>query len=169
MLMSFLSDTKIEPGSADYKGFTHLVRNAILQFSERDLFLRGMFSWIGFSKTYIVFSRPGRLHGTTKFSYSKMIKLGLSAATSFSFKPLRVSLMIGSIISVIAFGLSVYYLISYLNGNTIQGWTSLILTSLFLGGIQLLVIGLLGEYIAGMFIELKKRPLYIVKKSVNIE
>jgi dolichol-phosphate mannosyltransferase len=167
-LMSFLSDTHIEPDSADYKGFTQKINQTILQFTERDIFLRGIFSWIGFSKTVITFDRPGRLHGNTKYSYAKMIKLGLSATTSFSFKPLRISLLIGSIISFLAFGLIIFVILSYLNGKTITGWASIILTALFLGGIQLLAIGLLGEYIASIFKEIKKRPLFVIKERLNI-
>jgi polyisoprenyl-phosphate glycosyltransferase len=168
-LMSFLSDTPIEPNSADYKGFTQSVNKTILQFTERDIFLRGIFSWIGFSKTFVMFDRPGRLHGSTKYSYAKMIRLGLSATTSFSFKPLRLSLVIGSLISLLSFSLIVYVLISYFNGKNVTGWTSLMLTALFMGGIQLLVIGLLGEYIASIFKEIKKRPLFIIKERLNID
>jgi polyisoprenyl-phosphate glycosyltransferase len=167
-LMSFLSDTHIEHDSADYKGFTQKVNQTILQFTERDIFLRGIFSWIGFAKTVITFDRPGRLYGTTKYSYAKMIKLGLSATTSFSFKPLRISLLFGSLISFLAFVLIIFVIISYVNGKTITGWASLMLTALFLGGIQLLAIGLLGEYIASIFKEIKKRPLFVIKESLNI-
>lgn len=166
--LHFLSDTEIEPESADFRAFNKRVQQSVLQFKERQLFLRGIFSWIGFNKTYITFNRPGRLKGKTKYTYSKMLGLGLKGTTSFSFKPLRVSLLIGTIVSLFAFSFAFYALISYFQGKTIQGWASTIIAMMLMGGIQLLVIGLLGEYIASMFIEIKKRPIYLIKETINL-
>lgn len=167
-LLHFLSDTEIEPESADFRAFNKRVQQSVLQFKERQLFLRGIFSWIGFKKTYLTFNRPGRLKGKTKYTYSKMLGLGLKGTTSFSFKPLRVSLLIGTVVSLFAFGFAFYALISYFQGKTIQGWASTIIAMMLMGGIQLLVIGLLGEYIASMFIEIKKRPIYLIKETINL-
>ena len=164
-----ISDTRIEPNQADFKAFSVKVLNSILQFSERELFLRGIFSWIGFKSTTIEFDAPARMHGKTKYSFGKMLKLALKGTTSFSFKPLRVALFIGSIISILAFAFGIFALIEYFNGNTVPGWASLIIAVMFLGGTQLLAIGLLGEYIAGLFTESKKRPLYLIDKKVNID
>ena len=164
-----ISDTRIEPNQADFKAFSVKVLNSILQFSERELFLRGIFSWIGFKSTTIEFDAPARMHGKTKYSFGKMLKLALKGTTSFSFKPLRVALFIGSIISLLAFAFGIFALIEYFNGNTVPGWASLIIAVMFLGGTQLLAIGLLGEYIAGLFTESKKRPLYLIDKKINID
>lgn len=166
--MNFISDTRIEPESADFRAFNKKVRKAILMFDERQLFLRGVFNWIGYKVTYLVFDRPGRQRGKTKFTFSKMLSLGLKGTTSFSFKPLRLSLLIGSIVSLFAFAFAIYALVAYFQGNTIQGWASLIIAMMFLGGIQLLVIGLLGEYVASMFLEVKKRPLYLIRDTINL-
>ncbi len=167
-LLHFLSDTNIEPESADFRAFNKKVQQSVLQFKERQLFLRGIFSWIGFNRTYLTFNRPGRLKGKTKYTYAKMLGLGLKGTTSFSFKPLRVSLLIGAIVSLFAFSFAFYALISYFQGKTIQGWASTIIAMMLMGGIQLLVIGLLGEYIASMFIEVKNRPLYLIKDTINL-
>jgi dolichol-phosphate mannosyltransferase len=98
-----------------------------------------------------------------------MLRLALKGTTSFSFKPLRLALLIGSIISLVAFGFAIFALVAYFKGNTVPGWTSLIIAIMFLGGSQLLAIGLLGEYIASLFTETKQRPLYLVNEKINID
>lgn len=166
--INIISDTKIEANVADFKAFNSNVLNSILQFKERDLFLRGIFSWIGYKTTTIDFDAPARKFGKTKYSFGKMLRLALKGTTSFSFKPLRVALLVGSFISLFAFAFGVFALIAYLKGNTVPGWASIIIAIMFLGGTQLLAIGLLGEYIASLFTEAKHRPLYLVEKKINI-
>lgn len=167
--INLISDTKIEQNVADFKAFNRKVLNSILQFKERELFLRGIFSWIGFKTTSISFTAPPRMNGKTKYSFGKMLKLALKGTTSFSFKPLRVALLIGSIISFVAFAFGIFALVSYFKGNTVPGWASLIIAIMFFGGTQLLAIGLLGEYIASLFTETKHRPLYLVDRKINID
>jgi glycosyltransferase involved in cell wall biosynthesis len=166
--INIISDTKIEANVADFKAFNSNVLNSILQFKERDLFLRGIFSWIGYKTTTIDFDAPARKFGKTKYSFGKMLRLALKGTTSFSFKPLRVALLVGSFISLFAFAFGVFALIAYFKGNTVPGWASIIIAIMFLGGTQLLAIGLLGEYIASLFTEAKHRPLYLVEKKINI-
>lgn len=163
-----ISDVKMEPNVADFKAFNRKILNSVLKFKERELFLRGIFSWIGYKTTTIEFDAPSRQFGKTKYSFIKMLRLALKATTSFSFKPLRIALMIGTVISLAAFSFGIFALVSYYNGNTIPGWASLIIAVMFLGGTQLLAIGLLGEYIASLFTETKQRPLYIVDRKINI-
>ncbi|MFT3946896.1 MAG: glycosyltransferase family 2 protein [Agriterribacter sp.] len=167
-LINFLSDTHIEENVADFRAFNRRVLDAILQFEEKEIFLRGVFGWIGFKKVFIEYNAPGRKYGQTKYSSPKMISLGLRGVISFSFKPLRVSLLIGSIISLVSFLLAINAVFAYLNGNTVPGWTSIIIAIMFFGGIQLLFLGLIGEYISSLFIEVKKRPKYIVKETINV-
>ncbi len=167
--INLISDTKIEPNVADFKAFNRKVLNSLLQFKERELFLRGIFSWIGFKTTTIQFDAPARQFGKTKYSFTKMLRLALKGTTSFSFKPLRLALLIGSIISLVAFAFAIFALVAYFRGNTVPGWTSLIIAVMFLGGTQLLAIGLLGEYIASLFTETKHRPLYLVNEKINID
>lgn len=164
-----ISDTRIEPNAADFRAFNKKVLKSILQFKERDLFLRGLFSWIGFRSTSIEFEAPARQFGKTKYSLSKMMRLAIKGTTSFSFKPLRIALIFGTLLSIAAFAFGAYALISYFQGHTIPGWASLIIAVMILGGTQLLAIGLLGEYIAGLFTESKQRPLYLIRDTINIE
>ena len=164
-----ISDTHVEPNASDFRAFNRKVLNAVLQFKERELFLRGIFSWVGFKVTSINFEAPERRFGKTKYSFAKMLRLGLKGVTAFSFKPLRVALFIGSIISLAAFAFGIFALISYYKGNTVPGWASTIIAIMFLGGTQLLAIGLLGEYIASLFVETKNRPLFLIDKKINVE
>jgi polyisoprenyl-phosphate glycosyltransferase len=169
VFLNTISDTKIESNVADFKAFNRKVLNSILQFKERDLFLRGIFSWIGYKSITIEFIAPARKYGKTKYSFGKMLQLALKGTTSFSFKPLRVAVFIGSIISFTAFAFGLFALIEYYKGNTVPGWASLIIAIMFLGGTQLLAIGLLGEYIASLFTEAKHRPLYLIDTKINID
>ena len=163
-----ISDIKIEANVADFKAFNRKVLVSILQFKERELFLRGIFSWIGYKTTILEFDAPARKFGKTKYSFGEMLKLALKGTTSFSFKPLRIALLVGSFISLFAFCFGVFALIAYFKGDTVPGWTSLIIAVMFLGGTQLLAIGLLGEYIASLFTETKHRPLYLVDRKINM-
>jgi glycosyltransferase involved in cell wall biosynthesis len=166
-ILNFLSDTEIEPNVADFRIFSRKVKEAILSFPEREIFLRGMFGWIGFRKSTVDFTAPERQAGRSKYSSSRMFSLGLRGVIGFSFKPLRISLYTGLVISLLAFGFAVYALAMYLQNNTVPGWTSLIIAVMFLGGIQLIMIGLIGEYIASLFSESKKRPVFIIDRKIN--
>lgn len=163
-----ISETKIEAGVSDFKAFNKKVLHSILEFKEKELFLRGIFSWIGYKQITIPFRAPERKHGKTKFGGGKMFALALKGIISFSFKPLRVAIIAGSMVSAAAFGFAVFALISYFSGTTVAGWASTIIAVMLLGGTQLLAIGLMGEYIASLFTELKKRPLYLIDKKINL-
>jgi dolichol-phosphate mannosyltransferase len=167
-LLNFIADTRIEENVADFRIFNRKVLESILCFEERELFLRGIFSWIGFKTTTVPFEAPARSHGKSKYSWSKMAALGLKGALSFSFKPLRISLLIGFFISLAAFCFAIFAMIAHLNGRTVEGWTSIIIAVMLFGGIQLMAIGLLGEYVARLFTETKKRPLFLINKKINI-
>ena len=164
-----ISDTRIEPNVSDFRAFNKKVLNSILLFKEKEIFLRGIFSWIGFKSYTIHFNAPKRRFGKTKYSFLKMMRLALKGITAFGFKPLRVAVFIGSLISLASFFFGIFALVSYFKGNTVPGWASTIIAIMFLGGTQLLALGLMGEYIASLFIETKKRPLYIIKEQINIE
>lgn len=164
-----ISDTRIEPNVADFKAFNKKVLDSILQFKEKELFLRGLFSWIGFKTITLNFTAPARRHGKTKYGFIDMLKLALKGTTSFSFKPLRIAIITGSIISLAAFGFAIFALVAYFQGHTVAGWASTIIALMLLGGTQLLAIGLLGEYIASLFTETKRRPLYLVNQKLNID
>lgn len=163
-----ISDTKIEPGLADFKAFSKKVQASVLLFNERDIFLRGIFSWIGFKQTTVDYNAPERKFGKTKYSLNKMFAFGLKGILAFSFKPLRLAIIAGAIISLFAFAFAIFALVAYLRHDTVAGWASTIIASMLIGGTQLLAIGLLGEYIGGIFTEAKKRPLYLVDKTLNL-
>ena len=162
-----ISETTIEENAADFKAFNRKVLESVLQFKEKDLFLRGIFSWIGFSATTLQFDSPARKFGKTKYSFSKMLRLALKGTPSFSYKPLRIALFFGTIISMAAFGFGIFALAAYFKGDTIPGWASLIIAMMILGGTQLLAIGLMGEYIASLFTEAKQRPRFLINKKIN--
>ena len=168
-LINFLSDTKIDKDVSDFRVFNKKVAAAVLQFDERELFLRGIFNWIGFKTTNISYHAPARKSGQTKYSFSKMVQLALRGTLSFSFKPIRLSLLMGTVVSIAAFLFIIFAVISYFTGNTIPGWASIIIGVMFLGGIQLIMIGLIGEYVASLFIESKKRPLFLIDEKINVE
>lgn len=167
--INFIADTNIEENVADFRIFNRKVLNSILAFREREVFVRGLFSWIGFRNTTVPFSAPPRKNGQSKYSWSRMISLGLKGAVSFSFKPLRISLLVGFLVSLVAFGFGIFSIISHFNGRTVPGWTSMITAVMFMGGIQLLVLGLMGEYISSLFTEVKQRPLFIIDRKVNLD
>jgi dolichol-phosphate mannosyltransferase len=166
-LLNMISETRIEPDVSDFRVFNRKIADALIKFEERELFLRGVFNWIGFKTTTIDFVAPARNAGETKYSFGKMIQLGLKGTLSFSFKPLRLSLLIGTIVSLASFCYIIYAIIVYFKGHTIPGWASLIIGVMFLGGIQLIMIGLIGEYIASFFNEIKKRPLFLIDETIN--
>jgi len=168
-LINLLSDTHIEEYSADFRVFNKKVLNTILQFEEKELFLRGIFSWIGFKRKTIEYNPPKRIFGKTKYTGKKMISLGIKGITSFTFKPLRFSLIAGCIFSAISFMLAIAAVIAYFYGYTVRGWASIIIAIMLLGGIQLLFLGLIGEYIASLLIETKKRPMYIIDQMINVD
>ncbi len=162
-IINTLTDVKIEPASSDFRLMTRKTVDAFLQIDEKDRFTRGLVKWMGFKQSVIEFEAPERISGKSKYTLRKMLRFAFDGITSFSSRPLKFSIMAG-IISVFAgFVYSVYILIMYFSGNTTPGWASMMLVILFLGGIQLLGIGIIGEYIARIFNEAKNRPHYFIK------
>lgn len=164
-LMKVLGDVKIEPGSADFRLLSRRAVKALLSMPERTLFLRGAVPWIGFPSTELSY-RPGkRRSGETKYSFSAMFSFALDGITSFSVKPLRLASMFGCLISAAGFSYALYALIVRLfTDKTVEGWTSLLISVLIIGGIQLIFMGIIGEYLGKLFLEAKHRPHYLVKE-----
>jgi dolichol-phosphate mannosyltransferase len=164
--MNKFTDLNIVNGAADFRLLDREVVNAICSIRENDLFLRGAISWIGFNQFGIEYMPEERFWGTTKYTVGKMIKFAFSGITSFSVKPLQLSTLVGSLLAFVSFVYGIYAIIAKLTtDSTISGWTSVLTVILFLGGIQLIMIGILGEYIGRLFIESKKRPNYIVREK----
>lgn len=167
-LMNKMSDYEIPENVGDFRLMSRQAVDALNQVRERKRFMKGLFAWIGFPQTAIEYSRDPRLAGKTKWNYRKLTKFAIEGISSFTQKPLRLAAYAGVITALGAFGLGMYYIIkTMLFGEVIQGFPTLITVILFFSGVQLLSIGILGEYIGHMFIESKQRPLYFVKKSYS--
>ena len=165
-IMNVISDIKFEHGEADFRLIDKIAAKELNKLSENSIFFRGIVKWLGFSQTSIEYTPDKRISGSTKYSAKKMVALALSGITSFSVKPLRVSTFIGTSIAFLSLLYGFYALyIKMFTHNTIEGWTSVFFMVTFIGGIQLIMIGILGEYIGNLFIESKKRPSYILKEK----
>lgn len=151
---------------ADFRLMSKRAVEALCQFEEVNLFLRGLVPLVGFPSATVTYVRAERFAGTSKYPLKKMLKFALEGITSFSVKPLRLITTVGCAISLISILAAVYALISNLIGSTVPGWTSLILSVWFLGGVQLIGIGMLGEYIGKLYQEVKHRPRYIIEKKL---
>lgn len=165
-LLNKLSDVKIEPAAADFRLMTRKAVDAFLQFEERDRFTRGLISWMGFNQGIVEYTASERFAGKSKYTFRRMLSFGMDGITSFSSKPLRISFYAGFILFLIGLIYALYAVIIHFRGNSVQGWTSILVSVLIIGGFQLLSIGMIGEYIARIFNETKSRPLYFIKDSI---
>jgi dolichol-phosphate mannosyltransferase len=164
-LINSLGDTEIVPGAADFCLLSTRAHAALCAMPERHRFLRGMVSWIGFHRRYVRFQAPRRPAGESKYTTLKMIGLALDALFSFSAAPMRTATRLGLGLLVPGLVYFVYILLRYFAVNDfIRGWGSLICTLMIIGGIQLIFIGIIGEYLARIFEESKHRPLYFFKQ-----
>lgn len=161
-----ISDYKIENGAADFRLVDKKVVKEINKLNESFLFFRGIVSWLGFKQYKIEYIPNKRYAGESKYSLKKMVSFALSGVTSFSIKPLRISVFIGVIFALSSFAYMIYALFSYIFTNkTLSGWTSLLISVLLIGGIQLIMFGVFGEYLGKMFIENKRRSNYIIRET----
>ena len=159
-----ISKPTIEENVGDFRLMSREVVENIKQLSERNLFMKGILSWVGGKTTIAEYTRAERSAGTTKFNGWKLWNLALEGITSFSTAPLRIWTYLGFFVASIAFLYGIYMMIDKLFfGNPVPGYPSLLVSILFLGGIQLIGIGVLGEYIGRIYIETKQRPKYILK------
>jgi dolichol-phosphate mannosyltransferase len=156
---------------SDFALYKRPMVNALKKLPERERYLRGMIQWIGFKKKYVPYVVESRKAGKPKYNIKKLIKLVLSGITSFSAFPLRLAFWAGLIVLFVSIIFSGYVFIDhYVNPNPlIAGWATLVILVLFLGSVQLMVLGIIGEYMYKMFNEVKGRPLYIVSETCNIE
>jgi len=166
-MLNWITSLHLPPGAGDFRLLDRIVVTTLCErFKERDPYLRGLVSFIGFRQIGIPYHRGKRLRGPSKFSYLDYVQLAWDAITSFSQVPLKLISAFGFCLSTIAFIASVFYFVLYLTGNVpVKGFTTLILILLFVSGVQLLCLGIMGEYIARIFNEVKGRPRSIVKES----
>ena len=161
-----ITDVNIPLDTGDFRLMDRKVVNIMNQMRERHRFLRGMSSWVGFKQIGVTYKRKARFAGKTKYPFSKMLKLALNAITSFSYFPLQLATYIGFItagLSVIA--IPIVVLLRLITGTTLEGQATTLIIVLFLGGVQLISLGIIGEYIGRIYDEAKGRPLYIVSEA----
>lgn len=163
-----ISDIKIPENVGDYRLMDRKVVNAIKLLPEKDRFMKGLFCWPGFKSTTVEFSRQNRSQGTTKFNYWKLWNFAISGITSFSTAPIRLGVYLGLSVSAFAFLYGAAIIIKTLiYGNDAPGYASLMTVVLFVGGIQLFFLGLMGEYIGRIYKEVKNRPIYYTAEQIG--
>ncbi len=164
-LLNRLSDVEVEEGTADFRLLDDRVAAVIRRTEEYELFLRGLVKWVGFRQHAIDYVAPERYAGKTKYTVRKMVSFGLKGITAFSIRPLYFATYLGLAFAVGAVLYLPYILYSYFTGNAVSGWASLIATIVFFGGLQLLIMGIIGIYIGKTFMQVKRRPHYLIQET----
>ncbi|MBQ8002448.1 MAG: glycosyltransferase family 2 protein [Clostridia bacterium] len=165
-VINAISDTNIVPGACDYRMMTRKMVDAVLEMSEVNRFSKGIFSWVGFTTKWIPFENVARVAGETKWSFKKLFSYSLDGITAFSTTPLQISSLIGILFCIMAFVFGIVTFVKTLvYGEPVAGFPTLMCVILLIGGIQLLMIGILGQYMSKMYVETKRRPIYIIKET----
>ena len=168
-LLRRLTDVEIPVDAGDFRLVTRRVVELLADMPEQHRFLRGMVSWIGMHQVAVRYDRDERRQGQTHYPFGRMLRLAIDAVTSFSTRPLRIASLIGLGFSFLGFVGVAYAIVGWAIGQTVPGWTSVMVVVMMLGGIQLFVIGILGEYLGRLYIEAKRRPLFIIDQVVRKE
>jgi polyisoprenyl-phosphate glycosyltransferase len=171
-----LSSIEIPLDSGDFCVMSRRILDVINALPERNRFVRGLRSWAGFKQIGLRYERHARQAGEPKYTFSKLVKLGLDGVFSFSYKPLHMLMLFGLMVGALAFLGGFLSFVLYITDTTLlgynprsaKGWTSLIITLFFMSGVQLFSLGLVGEYIGRIFEEIKARPVYVVGRLVNL-
>jgi dolichol-phosphate mannosyltransferase len=167
-LINLVSDIEIPLDVGDFRLLDRKVVDVLLAMPERDRFLRGMVSWIGFKQVAVIYDRAPRRAGESKYPLMKMLRFAVDSVLSFSFVPLRLAIWVGFGAIAASFAGIVYALIIRLYTNDwVRGWTSIFTAVLFLGGVQLITLGIVGEYVGRIYAEVKLRPLYVVRERLG--
>lgn len=154
---------------ADFRLMSSKALNALEQYEERNLFLRGIVPLLGYTTTNVYYSRKKRMAGESKYPFKKMVHFALDGITSFTVKPISIITGLGVLTILIAIVLTIYSLVRHFAGFTVGGWTSLMVSLWFIGGVQLVSVGVIGQYIGKIYTEVKKRPRYNVDKFLTDE
>lgn len=164
-LLNALSDIEIDSGTADFRLMDARVINVLKQFQEEDLFWRGLVKWVGFNQIGIEYEPHDRIEGSSKYGVKKMIQFAIKGITSFSTKPLYIATYLGFTFSMLSLLYIPYIVISLVWEHPVSGWASVIATIAFFGGMQLMMLGIIGIYLGKLFMQSKHRPHYIVRES----
>lgn len=162
-----LSDTDIPADTGDFRLMSRRVVESLRDMPERDRFMRGMVSWVGFEQAPVYFDRDPRLAGESKYPLSKMIRLGLAGVIGFSDKPLYLAITSGFVVLGLAVLGLAYIILSLIFGwgEVVRGWSSVVVSVMFFSAVQLIFMGVIGLYVSRIFVEAKQRPLYIIKED----
>ena len=152
---------------ADYRLVSSRALKEFANFKEVNIFLRGMFPLVGFKSTCVYYERHERIAGESHYPLKKMLALAFDGITSLSIRPIRIITGLGVVISLVAFALIIYALVSYFTGNVVSGWASSLIVTCFLGGIQLICLGVIGEYVGKIYMETKARPRFIISQRTE--
>jgi polyisoprenyl-phosphate glycosyltransferase len=167
-LINAKSRFQVPPDAGDFRLMDRSVVDALLALPERNRFMKGLYAWVGFKSVAIPYEPAERAIGKTHYNTLKLIAFSIDGLTAFTTWPLRLASIAGVVMAVIAFLYGIYVTIDYLlYGNSVSGWTTIVVCLLFFVGIQLISLGILGEYIARIFEEVKNRPLYVVRRSLG--
>lgn len=165
-VLNKISEIEILPGSADFRLIDRKVINSLKSFEEYYLFYRGLIPHIGFKKYNLDYEPAERFSGATKYSFKKMLRLAADGITSFSTRPLKLAVFIGLFLMFLSFLYASYIIFIYFfTDKAISGWASIMLTIIFLGSVQIMILGIIGEYLGKLFIENKRRPTYLVQEK----
>ncbi|BDU20232.1 glycosyltransferase family 2 protein [Dyella sp. GSA-30] len=164
--MERLSNTPIPRDTGDFRLLSRRALDALRQLRERQRFMKGLFAWIGYRQTAVLYQREPRQAGTTKWNYWRLLQLAIEGVTSFSTAPLRLATWVGLFSSLLSFVYGLWVLTkSIIYGDPVRGYPTLMLVILFLGGVQLLALGVIGEYLGRNYAESKQRPLYFIDED----
>lgn len=167
-ILRVMTDVDIPVDTGDFRLIDRKVCEALKRVPERNRYVRGIISWLGFKQIGVEFSREERLAGETKYPFRKMVKFALDAIISFSYKPLKLASITGFTISILSFLYLIIVVFKKITINdAINGWTSIVALSLFFNGLVLIILGIIGEYIGRIYDEVKGRPLYIIDEEVG--
>lgn len=170
-IMKCLTDIEIPLDSGDFRLISKRVLNSLKGMHEKNRFLRGLISWVGYKQIGIKYQRDARYAGKTKFTFKKMLEFAIDAVSSFSHIPLRIATLSGFVVSFISCFLLLWVVFTYIKyaGGPVPGWASLMVCVLFIGGVQLIAIGIIGEYLGRIYDEVKNRPMYILDKTIGVQ
>jgi dolichol-phosphate mannosyltransferase len=163
--INLVSEAPVAKGAADYRLLDRRVVNALLQFRDRQPFLRGLVAWLGFPSVQLEYEAPPRSAGKSGYSLAKMLRLSVQAVTGLSSKPLRLSFYLGLVAACGCLAYGIYAVVQFVGGRTVQGWTSMMVVLTFLGAVQLVSVGVLGEYVGRIFEQTRGMPGFVVVES----
>ncbi len=170
--LNALTDVELPVDAGDFRLIDRKVCDSLKKLPERNRYVRGLVSWVGFKQTAVEYVREERFAGETKYPLRKMIKFATDALASFSYKPLKMSTWLGAIVAIASFVFLIFVVIQrifFAHTVNLSGWASIVAIMLFFNGVVLLMLGIIGEYIGRIYDEAKGRPLYIVGQTVNID